>query len=467
MAMVAAMKSVIAARVGDHQQHFGREDRIEAAHQVDAGGHHRGGVDQGADRRGALHGVGQPDVQGKLRALAHAAAEDPQPGHHQQPVALIPPTRHPRLHRHLKNVVEDRSPPGRRLDYLRHKRRRCLDYLRRLRPRGEPHHAVGHPGRRLIHRGPHLAENAGLLLAGRIAVIAEGKRPQARPHRHQADDHAEIADAVDDERLVGRVGGAPSLVVEADQQIRADADQLPEHEDHGQVAGDHQPQHAEAKQREVLEESGEPPAAKQRPAVGERHQRVGHLVELFVHVAERIDVDAGGHQRDHAKHGHRQGIDVVADGQLQRAEAAQDVPIAAERGWRQRGGVLGRLVRRRKRVVPNPVDQGRKRQHGRAADGQRGQVAGALAAFAHAPPQKTISAKEASGSSQASPRSFGSRVEKSMILVPLSLRERAGVRASCQRRCALTLTLSRRERGLGCYPLSSSPRSTSIVAWLL
>ena len=79
MAIVAAMKSVIAADVGDHQQHLGREDRIEAAHQVDAGGHHRGGVDQGADGRGAFHGVGQPDVQRELALLPTQPQKMPSP----------------------------------------------------------------------------------------------------------------------------------------------------------------------------------------------------------------------------------------------------------------------------------------------------------------------------------------------------------------------------------------------------
>ena len=34
--------------------------------QVDARGDHRGGVDESADRRGALHGVREPDVQREL-----------------------------------------------------------------------------------------------------------------------------------------------------------------------------------------------------------------------------------------------------------------------------------------------------------------------------------------------------------------------------------------------------------------
>jgi hypothetical protein len=52
------------------------EHRVEARDQVDAGGDHRGGVDQRGHRRRAGHRVGQPDVQRELRALADRAAED-------------------------------------------------------------------------------------------------------------------------------------------------------------------------------------------------------------------------------------------------------------------------------------------------------------------------------------------------------------------------------------------------------
>ena len=52
-----------------------REEHVRAGDQVDAGGHHRGRVDQGADRRRAGHGVGQPGLQRQLRRLAHRAAQ--------------------------------------------------------------------------------------------------------------------------------------------------------------------------------------------------------------------------------------------------------------------------------------------------------------------------------------------------------------------------------------------------------
>ncbi len=67
-------------RIGDEQKGSLIENRQHAPDQVHPGGHHRGGVDQGADRRGAFHRVGQPDVQRELRALAHGAQKNSHPG---------------------------------------------------------------------------------------------------------------------------------------------------------------------------------------------------------------------------------------------------------------------------------------------------------------------------------------------------------------------------------------------------
>ena len=146
-----------------------------------------------------------------------------------------------------------------------------------------------------------------------MGVIAEVERAAAGEDGHQADDHAEVADAVDDECLVGGVRGALSLDVEADQKVRTDPHQFPEGKNHRQVAGDHQAQHAKAEERQVLEEAMETAAAAERLAIFQLGQRIGHFVQFFVHVAQRVDVDARGDERDHAEHGDGQGVDVVAD----------------------------------------------------------------------------------------------------------------------------------------------------------
>ncbi len=57
----------------------GREQREGADRQVHARRDHCRGVDEGADGRGAFHGVWQPHVQRELGALAHRACKDEQP----------------------------------------------------------------------------------------------------------------------------------------------------------------------------------------------------------------------------------------------------------------------------------------------------------------------------------------------------------------------------------------------------
>ena len=65
------------------------KQRRAAGHQVHAGGHHGGGMDQGADRRGTFHGVGQPHVQRKLGRFADSPAEKQQAGGtHQEGIAV-------------------------------------------------------------------------------------------------------------------------------------------------------------------------------------------------------------------------------------------------------------------------------------------------------------------------------------------------------------------------------------------
>ena len=67
----------------DTQDHGARghrlvEDRVAAADQVDAGGDHGRRVDEGRDRSRALHGVGQPGLQGELARLAARAEQQHQ-----------------------------------------------------------------------------------------------------------------------------------------------------------------------------------------------------------------------------------------------------------------------------------------------------------------------------------------------------------------------------------------------------
>ena len=63
---------------GDHIQGVRRhaEQDVQPGDHVHAGRHHRRRVDQRADRGGAFHRVGQPDIEGDLRRLADGAYEE-------------------------------------------------------------------------------------------------------------------------------------------------------------------------------------------------------------------------------------------------------------------------------------------------------------------------------------------------------------------------------------------------------
>ena len=55
-------------------------DGVHSPDEVDAGGDHRGRMDQGADRRGALHSVRQPGVQRELGRLCYCSDQQKEGG---------------------------------------------------------------------------------------------------------------------------------------------------------------------------------------------------------------------------------------------------------------------------------------------------------------------------------------------------------------------------------------------------
>ena len=204
------------------------EDGAAAGDEVDAGVDHRGGVDEGADRRRALHRVRQPDVERELGALAHGAAEQQQ-------------------------ADADHHP---RLDLAQ------LELLRQER------------------------EDLG-----------EVQRADRGPDGHDAQREAEVADAVDQERLLGGQGRAALAVPEADEQVARQAHQLPGREQQQVVRRQHQQQHAEHEEVEVGEEA--PPAG----VVG--------------HVADGVDVDQHADRGDHDQHHRGQVVEEQLKGMLE------------------------------------------------------------------------------------------------------------------------------------------------------
>ncbi len=162
-------------RHGTDRRHRRRRDRGQfeerpgAGDHVDAGRHHGRGMDERRDRRGALHRVRQPDVEGELGGLAGGA--------HQE---------------------EQRDGGGH--------------------PRGQ------HLGRLFEHR-------------------AVGQRAELAEDDHEGDQEPEVADPVDDERLLAGGCRRRLLEPERDQKVRRHADEFPPHEEDPEVLPEDEDQH--------------------------------------------------------------------------------------------------------------------------------------------------------------------------------------------------------------------------------
>ena len=120
--------------------------------------------------------------------------------------------------------------------------------------------------------------------AGRPGVDEDGHDPEREP---------DVADPVDDERLLGRERRRPFAVPEPDQQVAREPDQLPRDEDDEPVVGEDQEQHREHEQVQVGEEA---------PVPG-----------VVAHVADRVDVDQQADRRHHDEQARGQRVDDEAD----------------------------------------------------------------------------------------------------------------------------------------------------------
>jgi hypothetical protein len=112
--------------------------------------------------------------------------------------------------------------------------------------------------------------------------LAVGERAERRPDEHDAEAEAEVTHAVDDEGLLARVRGRLLLVPEADQEVRAESDRLPEHVEDEEVGRQHQHHHGEDEEVEVGEETG--------------------VAVIPVHVSGRVEMDQEADSRDHEQH---------------------------------------------------------------------------------------------------------------------------------------------------------------------
>ena len=141
----------------------------------------------------------------------------------------------------------------------------------------------------------------------------EADRTGQHEHEENAEREAKITDAVDHEGLDGGGIGRRLFIPEADQQIGCETDALPPEEHLHQIVGGHQHQHGEGEQRQIGEET--------RPA------------RIFVHVADRVEMDERGDARHHDQHHRRQRVDAQRPVDLQRPGAD---PVAEDRNRQRR-----------------------------------------------------------------------------------------------------------------------------------
>jgi hypothetical protein len=130
-----------------------------------------------------------------------------------------------------------------------------------------------------------LADEVGRLREHGLQINRAGEQE----HGKDAERKAEVADAVDQERL-DRRGVCRRLVEpETDQQVACDADAFPAEEQLREVVRRHQHQHGEGKERQVAEEA--------------------RLVWIVGHVADRIEMNERRYRRHHHQHHGGERID--------------------------------------------------------------------------------------------------------------------------------------------------------------
>src|SRR6516162_6359097 len=174
-------------------------DGVHAGDHIDTRGDHRGGMDEGADGRGTLHRIGEPDVQGQLRGLAGCTNEEEQ---------------------------SDRGEYGR---------------------------AIGEAA--LVHHGGQHFENAGE--APGIAETPRGESNGAKGggNEENPEEEARVADTINDEGFFASVRSGFFEEVETDQQVAAKTDALPTHEKKQEIVGEDEGKHREHEQVEISEEA--------------------------------------------------------------------------------------------------------------------------------------------------------------------------------------------------------------------
>ena len=249
----------------------------------------------------------------------------------------------------VRRRLEDRRGADEQVDAGRHHRRRVDQRA----DGGRAFHRVGEPGlerklRRLRDRaaeqperdevhGPR-ARGAGRPLERRV----ERERSGLLDEQEEGERHRRVADGVHDEGLLrGRDSGGP-LVVEADQQVRAEPDEAPADEQQQQVPGLDEQEHREDEERHVGE--------------------VAALLVVAVHVADRVADDERADAGDDQHHEDRERVD---------EDAQADVEVAG-----REPGPGSREMRSLLRLLAQDREERDRRSDERRRHGQGCEVAG-------------------------------------------------------------------------------------------
>ena len=197
-------------------------------------------------------------------------------------------------------------------------------------------------GRRALHRvgEPDVQGDLGRL-AGTAEEQEEGHRRHDRPARHESagrlgedgleiersetredekhrHEKPEVPDAVDDERLLARVGVDLVVEPEADEQVGAEPDPFPADEHHREVGPQDQRQHEEHEQIQIRE--------------------VARITRVLVHVADAEDVDQRADTCYDEDHHGGELVELQREGDLQVARG-HPLPVAEHE---RHGRVLSR-----------------------------------------------------------------------------------------------------------------------------
>ncbi len=147
--------------------------------------------------------------------------------------------------------------------------------------------------------------------------LAEAERAEGGEHEEDADEEAEVADAVDDEGLLAGVGGGVALEPEADEQVGGEADAFPADEHEEEVAGEDQDGH---KKEEEIEEA-----------------EVARVAGVVAHVADGVDVDEEADAGDDEKHDQRELVEDKGEIDVECADGEPGIRKSLRKGKGERG----------------------------------------------------------------------------------------------------------------------------------